>query len=64
MAKTNQSNLIACLNMLNMSLEIGGGYSVLASYQLLRLKYRPISPSSSSPNYLSQLNIDEMDHSL
>ena len=48
----------------NMSLGIGGGYSVLANYQLLRLKYLSIGPSSPSANSLSQLNIDEMDHSL
>ena len=48
----------------NMSSEIRGGYSVSANYQLLRLKYRSISPSSPSPNSLSQLNIDKMDHSL
>ena len=46
----------------NMSLEIGGGYSVLANYQLLWLKYRSIRPSSPSQNYLFQLNVDEMDH--
>ena len=46
----------------NMSLGIGDGYLVQANYQLLRLKYRSISPSSPSPNYLSQLHIDEMDH--
>ena len=48
----------------NMSLGIRGGYSVIANYQLFLLKYRSISPSSPSPNSLSQLNIDEMDHSL
>ena len=45
-----------------MSLGIGDGYLVLANYQLLRLKYRSISPSSPSPNYLSQLHVDKMDH--
>ena len=70
MAQTKLSNLIAFWNMQNIGFikkELrnrgggggGGGYSVLINYQSLRFKYRSFSPS---PNYLSLLNIDEMDY--
>ena len=67
MAQIKLSSLITCWNMLNIGFinkrvqEYGGGYTVLINYQSLRLKYRSFSPS---PNYISLLNIDEMDYFL
>ena len=39
----------------------GCGYFMLADYQFFQLPNHFISPS---PNYVSLLNIDELDHSL